>query len=56
MNRLFSIHETAEVEINEAADFYVGVLRVVGSGPRQVVEISRQGARVPNPRSAAMPK
>ena len=22
MNRLFSIHETAEVEINEAADFY----------------------------------
>jgi len=22
MNRLFSIHETAEIEINEAADFY----------------------------------
>ncbi len=39
MSRLFSIHETAEVEINEAADFYD--LKAPGLGSAFLDEVER---------------
>lgn len=39
MNCLFSIHETAEIEINEAADFYD--LAAPGLGTAFLIEVER---------------